>query len=446
MTPVPRLTAFVLAALLPVVTVAPTLGAAGSVLRTALAFLAFVAVLRHHTRLTPYQGVLVFTWVTLVAAMAVGSPDPGYGLARAVNWLMFTPLVCLAAHPVNWVIVTRSLLITCGVQMAAVGAQLLGLLGGTWGGLLTSGRNYDPVERNYLTRYTGLLLNPNDLGLILAAGVVVVLMIASERPAHSWFAIPSAALLTTGIILTGSRGALLALVLGILIMLVFLPTIHRLLVISLGIGTALWLTTREGETRLVLYSITDIFTGSDRSANSRRELWSTYLSQSDNLAVGNAFGATLRSGDLGSQAAAGRATVDNSLLKLLLEGGWLALTVLVAVLVVVYLPLLTRRYGPDRFAAGAILAVMGMIAFRSLSVDLLDINPWNAVIWLFAGMAVSLSSQEPSVEHEGEHRRLPGLDEPRAELEAVQVPERDDESVPVSVRPLQNASPWAGRG
>lgn len=446
MTPVPRLTAFVLAVAMPVVSAAPTLGAAGSVLRTALACLAFIAVLRHHTRLAPHQAILVFTWVTLVAAMAVGSPDPGYGLARAVNWLMFTPLVCLAARSANWVIVTRSLLITCGMQMAAVGAQLLGLLGGTWGGLLTSGRNYDPVERNYLTRYTGLLLNPNDLGLILAAGVVVGLMIASERPAHSWFAIPSAALFTTGIILTGSRGAVLALVLGILIILVFLPTIHRILVISLGIGTALLLTTREGETRLVLDSITDIFTGSDLSANTRSSLWSTYLSQSDNLAVGNAFGATIRSGSGDSQTADTFATVDNSLLKLLLEGGWLAVGVFIAVLAVVYLPLLNRRYGPDRFAAGAILAVMGMIGFRSLSVDLLDINPWNAVIWLFAGLAVSLSSQEPAVEHERRHPRPLGLDEPRAEPEAVRVPVRDDESPSAGARPLQNASPWAGRG
>lgn len=462
MTPVPRLTVFVLATVLPVVTIAPTLGVAGSILRTALAFVAFLAVLRHHSRLAPHQGVLLFTWITLVAAMAVGSPDPGYGLARAVNWLMFLPLVYLAAHPGHWVIVTRSLLITCGVQMAAVGAQLVGLLGGTWGGLLTSGRNYDPVERNYLTRYTGLLLNPNDLGLILAAGVVVALMLASERPTRSWLAIPTAALFTTGIILTGSRGALLALVLGIAIMLVFLPTIHRLLVISLGIGTALWLTTREGETRLVLDSITDIFTGADHSANSRTDLWSTYLSQSDNLVIGNAFGATLRSGALDSQSAAGLATVDNSLLKLVLEGGWLAVTVFVAVLLVIYLPLLNRRYGPDRFAAGAILAVMGMVGFRSISVDLLDINPWNAVIWLLGGLAVGLSSQGPSAEHQGRHRRLLGFVEPRVGLEPMPVneqepvPEREQQPAPVSVRergpapagagPLQNASPWAGRG
>ncbi len=393
MTPLPRLTAFVLATLLPIVTIAPALGAGGSVLRTALAVVVLVAVVRDHGRLRPAQALLGFTWVGLVAAMAVGSSDLGQGLVRAINWLMFMPLLFLAPHPQHWAIVTRSALTTCWVHLAAVGAQLLGVLGGTWGGLLTSGRDYDPSQRNWLTRYTGLVYNPNDLGLILALGVIVALMVASERPPRAGFAIPSAAIFTAGIILTGSRGAVLSLALGILVLLVFLPTLHRLLVISLAVVTSIALTTREGETRLVLDSITDIFIGADRSASVRQSLWSTYLSEADNLVIGDAFGATVREGAVESSAAPTNiATVDNSLLKLLLEGGWLSVTVFVALLAVIYVPLLSRRTGPHRYAAGAILAAMSMIAFRSASVDLFDINPWNAIIWLFAGLAVGLGS------------------------------------------------------
>lgn len=431
MTSLPRLTAFVLAVLLPIVTIAPALGATGSVLRTALAGVALVAVLRDHSPLRPHQGVLLFTWVTLVVAMGIGSPDLGQGLVRAINWLMFTPLVFLAAHPGHWTIVTRSALFTCWIHLLAVGAQLLGLLGGTWGGLLTSGREYDPNQQNWLIRYTGLVYNPNDLGLILALGVVVALMVASERPARAWFAIPSAALFTAGIILTGSRGAVLSLALGILVLLVFLPTLHRLLLISLAVVTAIALTTREGETRLVLDSITDIFTGADRSATVRQNLWSTYLSESDNLVIGDAFGATVRPGAVNSAAAPTNiATVDNSLLKLLLEGGVLSVTVFVALLAVLYLPLFAHRTGPDRYAAGAILAGIGMIGFRSVSVDLFDINPWNAIIWLFAGLAAGLGAQAG----------------PSSRLVAESVPTaRSQPHAPAAVRPETTGPPAAER-
>ncbi|MGB3830212.1 MAG: O-antigen ligase family protein [Ornithinimicrobium sp.] len=395
MTPLPWLTSFVLATLIPVVTIAPSLGAGGTVLRTALAGVAVIAVMRDHSRLQPSQALLAFTWVTLVAAMTLGSPDLGQGIVRAINWLMFMPLIFLAAHPGHWAIVTRSALFTCWVHLIAVGAQMLGLLGGTWGGLLTSGADYDPSRNNWLTRYTGLLYNPNDLGLILALGVVVALMLASERGgSRAWFAIPSAALFTAGIILTGSRGAVLALVLGIVVLLVFLPTLHRLLVISLAVVTTIALTTREGETRLVLSSITDIFTGADRSASTRQNLWSTYLDRADNLVIGNGFGATVKAGAVDSAAAPSAiATVDNSVLKLLLEGGGLSVAVFLALLAVIYLPLLTLRNGRHRYAAGAILAGVAMIGFRSGSVDLFDINPWNAIIWLFAGLATGLGAQ-----------------------------------------------------
>lgn len=395
MTRLPLLTAFVLATLIPVVTIAPALGSGGTVLRTALAGVALIAVVRDHSKLRPSQALLAFTWVTLVAAMTLGSPDLGPGIVRAINWLMFMPLMFLAAHPGHWAIVTRSALFTCWVHLLAVGAQILGLLGGTWGGLLTSGADYDPSRNNWLTRYTGLLYNPNDLGLTLALGVVVALMLASERgPSRAWFAIPSAALFTAGIILTGSRGAVLALVLGIVVLLVFLPTLHRLLVISLAIVTTIALTTREGETRLVLSSITDIFTGADRSASTRQSLWSTYLDRADNLVIGNGFGATVRAGSVDSAAAdSAIATVDNSLLKLLLEGGGLSVMVFLALLAVIYLPLFALRNGLHRYAAGAILAGVAMIGFRSVSVDLFDINPWNAIIWLFAGLATGLGAQ-----------------------------------------------------
>lgn len=406
MTPVPRLTAFVLAALLPVVTVAPALGGAGTVLRTALAALVLVAVVRSPGRPSPHLVWLVLTLVLLVGAMAVGSPDLGEGVVRAINWLMFLPLLFLPPHVEYWTIAVKSLIVTCWIQVAGIAAQMAGLLGGTWGGLLTSGQDYDPAARNYLTRYTGFLFNPNDLGLVLAMGVVVALIVASYRPDKALFALPSAGIFTLGIVLTGSRGGLIALVLGIAVLLVFLPTLHRLLVVSLAAVGGLTMLTSEGETRLVFDSITDIFTGADASANVRTSLWTDYLQEADNLLIGGAFGATTRttaaqSIPLPSQIA----TVDNSLLKLLLEGGAISVAVLLALMAAIYLPLLGRRSTRDRYPAGAILALAAMIGFRSVSVDLFDINPWNAIIWLLGGLAVGITSRPPAPV--GRHRDQP---------------------------------------
>ncbi|WP_127129584.1 O-antigen ligase [Georgenia sp. SYP-B2076] len=388
--------------ILPVTTLAPAVGPLGTGARLLLAVVVAACVLHRPGRLRIPQALLLLLFVALLLALAVGAPSPAYGAARLVNWVMFVPLVFLGSGRGHLRAVGRSLFLTCWLQVGGVLLQLAGLLGGTWGGLLTSGTTHDPSRHNWLTRYTGFLGNPNDLGLLLSLGAmlcVLAVAMGSSRGTlpvgRTFVMLISAGVFVLGVFLSGSRGAILGLVIGVVVSMAFLSGRQRLVVgCFAGAATALVLTD-DGAFRRVVGSVGEIVAGEDSSAASRAAQWLDRLGAGGPWFVGDGFGgyarnAVLTRDGVGIDTAVHQsATVDNSWLKLYLEGGVLGVTILALLLCALILPVVTRHV-EDRLAAAVVVTSAAMLVWRSLSVDVLDINPWNAVIWLLAGLAVGL--------------------------------------------------------
>ena len=288
------------------------------------------------------------------------------------------------------------------MQIGGVLLQLTGHRGGTWGGLLTSGSYPDPTQRNWLTRFTGFVGNPNDLGLLLSLGAVMcVLTVAMGVSSRKTILLVSAGVFVWGVFLAGSRGAILGLVIGMVASLIFLSGRQRLIVSTISALAGALLLTRGGAFSIVVDSIGAIFDGQDASAGFRSNLWNDRLSLDNSWLFGDGFGgyassAITRSGGLGVDQAVQRSmTIDNGWLKLFLEGGGLTVTVLTLLVISILASVLTKhvRASMNPLATSVVFISMTMILWRSLSADLFDINPWNAVIWLNGGLAVGLAAQ-----------------------------------------------------
>lgn len=388
--------------ILPVTTLAPSFGALGTPARFLLALAAGVVVLHRPARLQVPNAMLFTAFVLILSAQAVGAPYLGYGLTRLANWVMFMPLLFIGGGVERLLIVGRSLFVTCWVQVGGVLLQLTGQLGGTWGGLLTSGSYADPAQRNWLTRFTGFVGNPNDLGLLLSLGVMMcVLSVAMGVLSHKTILLGSAGVFVWVIFLTGSRGAILGLVIGMIVSLAFLSGRQRVLVSTISALAGALILTRSGAFSIVVNSIGEIFAGQDASASFRTSLWHDRLSLDHSWLFGGGFGAyagraITGSGGLGvDQAVQESTTIDNGWLKLFLEGGGLAVTALALLLLSILASALTKhvRASVNPLATSVVFTSMTMILWRSLSADLFDINPWNAVIWLNGGLAVGLAAQ-----------------------------------------------------
>jgi uncharacterized membrane protein len=120
---------------------------------------------------------------------------------------------------------------------------------------------------------------------------------------------------------------------------------------------------------------------------------------------GYAESGRLKRFDLANQKARQRAligvTVDNGWLKLFLEEGLLGLGLFLAIFSAALWRSFSARRGAERVLAlttGAVLVALGV---RALSADVLDINPWNFLIWLLVGLAFTAASGE------GERRSEP---------------------------------------
>jgi O-antigen ligase len=95
-----------------------------------------------------------------------------------------------------------------------------------------------------------------------------------------------------------------------------------------------------------------------------------------------------------------RATVDNGWLKLFLEEGAIGLLLFAAVCAAALWRSFSARRTAQRVLAlttGALLVALGV---RALSADVLDINPWNFVLWLLVGLSFAAASRE--AEHDPE--------------------------------------------
>jgi O-Antigen ligase len=390
---------------------APALGAAGLLVRVALASLAAIAFLHnlpreHRGRFPRFVTFGLALLVVSLVGSALTAPSYGFGVARLVNWTMFIPLIFLAYYRPDVRGVAFGIVASSVFQMLGVGLQFTGILGGSWGGLIISGSSYNPDTSVWLTRYTGFVLNPNNLALILVLGVVTLATaLFAEIPARLKFlCLCLIGLFVFGIVLSGSRGGIVALVLGLLV--VFTAVGARGLAFGTFAGVAVAITVQmsswDGLSR-VLGSFVQIIGGTDTSANQRNALWIERLGSVDtsSLLLGGGFGGydpslfAHQSGFNIDPGLARQATIDNGWIKLLLESGLVGVSGLAIVLLVaIWTGLFKARSGQRLVGLGAGAALAAM-TWRSISVDMLDQNPWNAILFLTAGIA--LASQAPRV-------------------------------------------------
>ncbi|MGI8804671.1 MAG: O-antigen ligase family protein [Thermoleophilaceae bacterium] len=89
-----------------------------------------------------------------------------------------------------------------------------------------------------------------------------------------------------------------------------------------------------------------------------------------------------------------RATVDNGWLKLFLEEGLIGTGLFLAIFATALRRSFSARHTAYRALAlttGALLVAFGA---RALSTDVLDVNPWNFVLWLVVGLAFAAASED----------------------------------------------------
>lgn len=391
-----------------ITSVAPSLGLLGTVLRfAAAAVIVAVLILRPaplHIRLPRHVASGIILLVCLLLAAMLGAPSIFYGLSRLINWLMFLPLFFLYYRfPISGALIFG--FIWSGIlQMLAIALQAAGILGGTWGGLIVSGDGYDPVNSTWLKRYTGFLLDPNNLGLWLCVSALAALymLVREKRTIISILFFSLFLLFGYGILLTGSRGSLVALAAGVLVFCFLIGRKGLAIVLAFGcVASVLATLSVSEEVDRIVLSFAEILSGSDTSATARLDLWSNYIASNNNWIMGAGFGSyaaeavSAQSGLFVSAEAAGSATIDNGWLKLLLESGIVGLCSYLLVYVSCGIAAIRNRTATrggyfSSFVAASLVACF----WRSLSIDILDLNPWNAAFFLL--FAASLAPSESS--------------------------------------------------
>jgi hypothetical protein len=279
--------------------------------------------------------------------------------------------------------------------MIGVFLQYRGVIGGLWGGQIVSGIGYDPNYSQWLTRYTGFILDANSLGSIFAISVITSLHFSTQND-RSRFVKASlftfAGLNLFGIFLTGSRGAILITAFSIAAYLV-LSRNYSLIAYLLPATALVVLAGQQfASFDFLVTSIANIFDGTDSSANNRTALWQYALSRAGELQIffGDGFGARNPSLFAGQNSLfvdpvlLKFTTFDNAWLKTLLEMGAFSVASLSALFLLSFTNNLATRKGNSSFDALPI-AVLTYFVLRSISVDSFDINPWNSVIWIILG-------------------------------------------------------------
>lgn len=390
---------------------APSLGTAGTIARFGIAGVALAALIvisqKNETPLPALTKLGISVLILSLAISAVGAASSGYGAARILNWVMFIPLVWLVYRRPHVKGMIFGIVATCVFQMAGVGLQMAGFMGGTWGGLLTSGTTYNPETSSWLRRYTGFIANPNNLALLLACGVIVLAacLLSQITVRLKVACLALIGLFVVGVVMTGSRGGLVAVGLGL--MALFIAAGRRgvaagILAASLAL-VALQLGPTEELDRVVV-SFSEILSGTDASASQRSDVWMTRLGAANesDLALGSGFGGYAPSLFANQQGldidglAARTATVDNSWLKLLLESGLLGAAGLATTLLYPMFAAFFRSSGSRRLWGIASGSVILALIWRSISVDMLDQNPWNAITFLAIGFATAAFGTKPT--------------------------------------------------
>lgn len=385
-------------------TVAPSLGGVGSVIRTALAVLVATVVANLYLRRRRRHSeiglpAVALTGLTLLGAALtislLGAPSFFYGVTRGINWIMYVPLMFLSFRRPSMSGVAFGIVAASAIQMLGVFLQVVGMMGGTWGGLLTSGTTYNPLTSTWLTRFTGFVLNPNNLALILALGSIVMTatLFGKSNLRAKFVCVALLFLFVAGIVMSGSRGGLIALVLGLAV--VSCGSGWRgCLFGSVALSAAVLTTThsRWGGLTEVMQSLAQIASGTDLSASQRNAVWIERLSSvsATDLYLGVGFGgydgalfADQTTFNV-SVAAARAATVDSAWIKLVLESGMLGAVGIALIYLSALSTVFATRPGHKLVCLGLTGALLALL-WRSLSVDMLDQNPWNAILFLIMG-------------------------------------------------------------
>lgn len=441
---------------------APSLGFVGTVARFGLATSGLaIIVLLIFSGETPRVGkvVAVAAGTLLVSLLisSLGAASLAYGTVRLLNWLLFVPTAMLFLVRPRFASLYFGILIASTLQLAGMALQLGGYLSGTWGGIQTRGSNYDPTAGTWLIRYTGFALNPNDLGLLFClTAIVSMLLITRVGYLKSLALLVVVTACAYGIVLTGSRGAILGFAFGVLATL--LASGSRGIVALGAVAIATWLVSvsLRGDSSVLFRSLIDIASGSDTSLLARQDVWDTRLSDVSNVFLGSGFGNYLsaiaegvgNSSISNAREAARQATVDNSWLKLYLETGLLGVTSATVLVVYALTRPLVRGATASRMIRVAVFVCFAVVVWRSTSVDLLDINPWNCYLWLGAAACLAVVDYNPAECGTAAHEaRMPsGNDESTVVLDLHTKPTHRTASTNTSVKGSSSLSaaapPW----
>jgi O-antigen ligase len=361
---------------------------AGQKLRVSLAVLLGALLLVRAVPLARPRGLLLvllcgFFADQLVAALLSPAPSVSYTAVRLVNWLMFAPLAFVRYdHRTVRVAVTGAL---AGAVIVAGGAALqgAGLMSGAWGAFNVNG--------SQTFRYSSTLENPNNLGLYMLS-IAVVALLAFQRTVPKVAVAAGAGIV---VMLSGSRGAFLALPV-IAVYLAFARR-GRLLIVLPALVFAVYLVAPVAAPQLApgmnaaVHSVKNIIGGTDTNSNERKATWHYWLNRGTNAEIGAGYGGYTTDPTLlansNRKLTYRLLTVDNSWLKLYLEEGLIG----VALLLGVFLVAIRRTLATPTALSVTVGALLTLTLFRSLSVDVLDINPWNMYLWLMIGLAAAAS-------------------------------------------------------
>ena len=145
--------------------------------------------------------------VLLQLVAVVRAPELRYGVYEFANWTLYLPLAMAVWSARRLVLVAAGVLAGGAVVLLGAGLQYVDVLGGTWGVATEEGVATE--------RYTSFLQNPNDFGLVMALCTVIAAALAVY--AGGWRRAPLIALVAAfggGVVVSSSRGSLVALVLG----------------------------------------------------------------------------------------------------------------------------------------------------------------------------------------------------------------------------------------
>lgn len=312
--------------------------------------------------------VLILLLVVLAAASASWSAEPATSIAQAGLFLVVASF--LVASMPRWT--SRSALagdVATLVGIAAA-AQMLGLFG--W----TSGAAWALSDYG---RYQGILTNPNFAGELSAVAIPasIYLFTVYPRPTGRIMLLAAQAALLTSLVLSGSRGALLAAIMGVLA--TFAMRSQRVRAIralwAASAVVALAYLVRPTLFNGLFDSFSRIQQRTDLSAG-RFEIYAEVIQRWQEHPIAGAGFRTAE--DFGR----GTVTAHNIYLSLLAELGVIGALMFLALLVSLWKS--SARQGPERALVGPALAVLILQLTESTLFGFGGATPLLSWLWLFA--------------------------------------------------------------